>query len=78
MQRLHVDNRLRRFAAAETKNISRSAFELRFPARDLVWMDVELLRKLHNRSIAFNRRKGHFRFESRCVVPARSSLHDLS
>jgi hypothetical protein len=41
-------------------------------------MDVELLRKLHNRSIAFNRRKGHFRFESGCVVPARSSLHDLS
>jgi hypothetical protein len=53
-------------------------FELRFPGRDLVAMDVELLRKLRNCSIAFERRKGHFRLESRCVVPAQSSLHGLS
>ena len=39
---------------------------------------VELLRKLRNRSIAFNRCKSHFRLECRCVVPAWSSLHDLS
>jgi hypothetical protein len=41
----HVHNRLYGFAAAGTENISCSAFELRFPARDLVGMDVELLRK---------------------------------
>jgi hypothetical protein len=41
-------------------------------------MIVELLRKLRKRSIAFDGRNGHFRLESRCVVPARSSLHGLS
>jgi hypothetical protein len=36
-----------------------SGFPLRFPGRDLAGMNVELLRKPHNRSIAFDRRKGH-------------------
>jgi hypothetical protein len=58
--------------------IGRPIFELRFPDRDLVRMHVELLRKLRKRSIAFDRRNSHFRLESRCVVPARSSLHGLS
>jgi hypothetical protein len=31
--------------------------------------------KLRNLLIVFDGRKGHFRFESRCVVPERSSLH---
>jgi hypothetical protein len=41
-------------------------------------MNVELLRKLRKRPIAFDGRNRHFRFESRCVVPERSSLHGLS
>jgi hypothetical protein len=78
MQRLHVHDRLGSSTSAGTKNIGRSAFELRFPGHDLVGMHVELLRKLRKRSIAFDGRNGHFRLESRCVVPARSSLHGLS
>jgi hypothetical protein len=41
-------------------------------------MDVELLGKLRNRSIALDRSEGHLRLEGRCVVPARSSRHGLS
>ena len=78
MQRLLIDNRLRGFSAARTENIGRSCFELRFSGRDLVGVHVELLRKLRKRSIAFDGRNGHFGLESRCVVPARSSLHGLS
>ena len=52
MQRFHVHDRLCGLGAAETENIGRSVFELRFPDRDLIGMDVELLRKLRNCSIA--------------------------
>ncbi len=38
-------------------------------------MDVELLGKLSQCSIALDGGKRHFRLEGRCVVPARSSLH---
>jgi hypothetical protein len=34
-------------------------------------MNVELLRKLRKRPVAFDGRSRYFRFESRCVVPAR-------
>src|SRR5215468_9191605 len=72
MQRFDVHDRLCGFANAGTENVGCPAFELRFPDRDLVGMHVELLRKLRKRSIAFDGRNGHFRLESRCVVPARS------
>jgi len=53
MQRLHVNRRLRcSVAAAGTKNIGSPALKLRFPRCDLVGVDVELLRKLSQRSIA--------------------------
>src|SRR6516165_10781764 len=63
---------------SQLENGAADVFELRFPDRDLVGMHIELLRKLRNRSVAFDGCKGHFRFKSRCVVPARSSLHGLS
>ena len=69
MQRLHVHDRLRGLATVGTENVGRPVFELRFPDRDLVGMHIELLGKLRNRSVAFDGCKGHFRFESRCVVP---------
>jgi hypothetical protein len=78
VQRLHIHDRLCGFPAGGTENIGRAVFELRFPRCDLVGMNVELLRKLRKRPIAFDGRNRHFRFESRCVIPARSSLHGLS
>ena len=79
MQRLHVDGWLRRSVAdASTKNIGSPALELRFPRCDLIGVDVELLRQLSQCSVALDGGERHFRLESRCVVPARSSAHCLS
>jgi hypothetical protein len=44
--------------------------ELRFPRCDLIGVDVELLRKLSQCSIALNGGKRHLCLEIRCVVPA--------
>jgi hypothetical protein len=65
-------------ATAETENIGSPALELRFPRCDLIGVDVELLRKLSQCSIAPNRGTRHLRLESRCVVAAGSSAHCLS
>src|ERR1035437_2931818 len=79
MQRLHVDGRQSRSVArTETENIGSPALKLRFPRCDLIGVDVELLRKLSQRSIALDGGKRHLRLEGRCVVPARSSAHGLS
>ncbi len=61
-----------------TENIGSRAFELSLPRRDLIGVDVELLRELRQRPIALDRRKRHLRLEGRCVVPARSSPRGLS
>src|SRR6516165_4480464 len=79
MKRLHVDGRLCCSVAAPcTEHIGSPAFELPLPRCDLVGVDIELLRKLSQCSIAFDGGKRHFRFENRCMVPARSSGHGLS
>jgi hypothetical protein len=44
----------------------------------LIGVNVELLGKLRQRLIALDDGKRHLRFEGRCVVPTRSSLHGLS
>jgi hypothetical protein len=44
----------------------------------LVALTIELLRKLGEGLFAANRGKGHLRFESRTVIPARSSGHGSS
>ena len=77
MQRLHVDDRLRRSIAA-AENIGSSALKLRLPRCDLIGVDVELLSKLSQRSIALDRGNRNPRLEGRCVVPAWSSWHGLS
>ena len=52
---------------------------LKSPYRERrIGVDVELLRQLCQRPIAFDGRKRHLRLEGRCMVPARSSLHGLS
>src|SRR3954447_12661766 len=52
--------------------------ERRLPGRDLVRMDVELLRQLGQRLLALDGGQSHLCFESRAVIPARSSRHRLS
>ena len=54
MQRLHVDGRLRR-AIAGDKNFGSSALKLRLPRCDLIGVDVKLLGKFRQSSIAFER-----------------------
>ncbi len=79
VQRLHVEGGLAGpTPAAWAEHIGSAAFELCLPRRDLIGMDVELLGKLRNRSIALDGSKCHLRLEDRCVVPARSSRHGLS
>jgi len=59
VQRLHVDGGLRHSVAPEgTENISSPALELRFPRCDLIGVDVELLRKLSQCSIALDGNRG--------------------
>jgi hypothetical protein len=53
----------------------RSALELRLPRCDLIGVDVELLRKLSQCSIALDGGKRHLHLEGRRVVPAGSSAH---
>ena len=52
MQRLHVDGWLRGSLAAGTEHIGCPFLELRLPRCDLIGVDVELLRKLSQGSIA--------------------------
>ena len=65
-------------AAARTEHIGCPFLELCFPRRDLIGVDVELLRQLSQCSIALDGGKRHLGLEGRCVVPARSSAHCLS
>src|SRR5436190_8255836 len=75
MERLHVDGRRRgSVAAAGTEYIRCPFLKLRFPRCNLIGVDVELLRKLSQCTIALDGRECHLRLEGRCVVPARSSL----
>jgi hypothetical protein len=79
MQQFHVDGRLRGSAATTgTEHIGCPTLKLRLPRCNLIRVDIELLRKLSQRAIALDRSKRHFRFEGRCVVPARSFTHCLS
>src|SRR3954454_1704255 len=50
----------------------------RLPGRDLVRMDIELLRQFGQRLLALDGGQSHLGLGSRAVVPARSSRHRLS
>jgi hypothetical protein len=78
VQRLHVDRRRCCPVAARPENIGSPALELRFTRRDLIGVNVELLRQLRQRSIALDGGKRYFRLEGRCVIPTRSSAHGRS
>jgi hypothetical protein len=65
-------------AATRTEHIGSAALNLCFPRGNLIGMYVELLGKLRQCPIALDGGKRHLRFEGRCVIPPRSSLHGLS
>jgi hypothetical protein len=66
VQRLHVDGGWRRsVAATKTEHIGSATFELRFPRRDLIGVDVELLRQLSQGPIALEGSKRHLCLEGR-------------
>src|SRR6202162_496154 len=56
----------------------RPSQKLRLPLRDLIGVNVELLRQLGQRLLALQSSQCHFRLECRAVVPARSFRHRLS
>src|SRR5467141_3856593 len=78
MQRLHIDGRRGRRHAPRSENSGSSPLQLRLPCRNLIGVDVEMLRQLSYRPVALDGGKRHLRLEGRCVVPARSSVHGLS
>jgi hypothetical protein len=52
--------------------------KLRLPLRNLVGMNVEVLRQFSHRVLAPDGGQRHLRLECRCVVPAGSSAHRIS
>src|SRR3954447_11469400 len=79
VQRLHVDGwRGRVRSRLRTEHPGSPLQELSLPGRDLVGMNVKLLRQLSQRLLAPYGSQGHLRFESRRVVPAWLSAHRLS
>src|SRR4051812_37700616 len=79
MQRFHVDGwRGRVRSRLRPEHPGRPLQELSLPGRDLVGMNVKLLRQFGQRLLTPYGSQGHLRFESRRVVPAWSSAHRFS
>src|SRR5713226_5014453 len=78
MQRLYVDRRRCRRRAPSPENITSPTLELRLPRRNLIGVNIEMLRQLSQRSIALDGGERHLGLEYRCVVPALSSAHRFS
>ena len=78
MQRLHIHGRNRLGFCLGAKDARGTFQELRAPLRDLVGVNIELLRQLSQRPLALDGRQRHLRLEGRAVVPARSSRYGLS
>src|SRR4051795_8603051 len=77
MKRLHVDGRRSRLRL-RTEHPGSPLQELSLPGRNLVRMNIELLRQFGQRLLPPYGSQGHLRFESRRVVPAWLSAHRLS
>src|SRR4051812_23315615 len=79
MQRFHVDGwRGRVRSRLRPEHPGRPLQELSLPGRDLVGMNVKLLRQFGQRLLTPYGSQGHLRFESRRGVPAWSSAHRFS
>src|SRR4051794_37244489 len=79
MERFDVDGRYTWLGLGCRPEYRGSSFEQqRLPGRDLVRMDIELLRQFGQRLLALDGGQSHLGLESRAVIPARSSRHRLS
>src|SRR3954447_25513986 len=79
VQRFHVDGwRGRVRSRLRPEHPGRPLQELSLPGRDLVGMNVKLLRQFGQRLLTPYGSQGHLRFESRRGVPAWSSTHRFS
>ena len=78
MQELQIQLGSGRRALFPAKYAHRAIDKLTPPLRYLIGVNVELLRKLSQCSIALDGSKRHPRLEGRCVVPAWSFAHCLS
>src|SRR3954470_467806 len=79
VERFDIDCRCTRLRLGGRPEHPGSPFEQqRLPGRDLVRMNVELLRQFGQRLLALDGGQSHLRLESRAVIPARSSRHRLS
>jgi solute carrier family 10 (sodium/bile acid cotransporter), member 7 len=73
---LHVNPRLRLLAPRLTAEYTGSPFQkLTTPLRDLIRVNVKLLRQFRQRLLALNGGQGHLRLECQAVVPAGSLAH---
>jgi hypothetical protein len=75
VKELQIDRRRRRFRLVASENARRAFEKLTTPLRDLVRMDVKLLRKFGQGLLALDRGQRHLRLEGRRVVPASSFPH---
>src|SRR5258706_3475835 len=64
--------------ARSPENITSPTLELRLPRRNLIGVNIEMLRQLSQRSVAVDGGERHLGLEYRCVVPALSSAHRFS
>ena len=73
--RLQIDGGLFRFALLLAENAGRAFKKLTFPCRDLVRVNVELLRQFGQRLVAFDGGQSHLRLKGRRMIAARSLRH---
>src|SRR4051794_11193391 len=77
MKRLHVDGRRSRLRL-RTEHPGSPLQELSLPGRNLVRMNIELLRQFGQRLLAPHGGQSHLCLECRRMIPARLSAHRLS
>jgi hypothetical protein len=78
MKGLQINRRWHGLDSAMSENTGRAFEKLTLPLRDLIGVDIELLRQLGQRPLALDRGQGHFRLEGRCVVPTGALRHLIS
>src|SRR5258705_2556392 len=74
----YLPRRRCRCRARSPENITSPTLELRLPRRNLIGVNIEMLRQVSQRSIDIDGGERHLGLEYRCVVPALSSAHRSS
>ena len=78
MKGLQINRRRPGLDSAMPENAGRAFDKLTPPVRDLIGVDIELLRQLGQRLLALDRGQCHFCLEGRCVVPTGALRHLIS